>query len=88
MSTPELVITSFPRRWGRKKQDPSGVYRTIRERLDDRPNLENVYDMATLMMDQCSRVFFDRTVPQDNRPDVIDMFANAIGDVVCPGSCD
>jgi hypothetical protein len=28
----ELVITSFPRRWGRKKQDPSGVYRTIRER--------------------------------------------------------
>lgn len=78
----ELVITSFPRRWGRKKSDASGIYRTIRERLDDRPNLDNVYDTALLMIDQCSRVFFDRTVPRDNRPDVIDMFANAIGDVV------
>jgi hypothetical protein len=78
------VISSFPRRWGRKPSDSSGVYRTIRERFDDRPNLDNVYDMATLIMDQCSRVFFDRTVPKDNRPDVIDMFANAIGDVVSP----
>lgn len=78
----ELVITSFPRRWGRKKSDPSGVYRTIRERLDDRPNLDNVYDMATMMIDQCSRFFFDRTVPRDNRPEVMDIFSNAIGDVV------
>jgi hypothetical protein len=79
----ELVITSFPRRWGRKKQDPSGLYRTIRERLADRPDLDNVYDMATMMIDQCSRVFFDRTVSRDNRPEVMDIFSTAIGDVVC-----
>lgn len=77
-----LVITSFPRRWGRKKLDPSGVYRTIRERLDDSPDLGNVYDMATMMIDQCSRFFFDRTVPRDSRPEVIDIFSTAIGDVV------
>jgi hypothetical protein len=80
----ELVITSFPRRWGRKKQDPSGLYRTIREQLaSDRPDLNNVYDMATMMMDQCSRVFFDRAVSRDNRPEVMDIFSTAIGDVVC-----
>lgn len=78
----KLVITSFPRRWGRKKQDPSGLYRTIREQLaSDRPDLNNVYDMATMMMDQCSRVFFDRAVSRDNRPEVMDIFSTAIGDV-------
>ncbi len=79
----ELVVTSFPRRWGRKKQDPSGLYRTIRERLADRPDLDNVYDMATMMIEQCSRVFFDRAVSKDNRPEVMDIFSTAIGDVVC-----
>lgn len=78
----ELVITSFPRSWGRRPKDASGVYRIIRERLTDRPNLDNVYNMAILMIDQCSRVFFDHTVPRDNQPDVMDMFANAIGEVV------
>lgn len=77
-----MVVSSFPRRWGRKKSDPSGVYRTVRERLEGQPNLGNVYDLAILLMDQCSRVFFDRAVPRDNRPEVIDIFANAIGDVV------
>lgn len=77
-----MVVSSFPRRWGRKKSDPSGVYRIVRDRIEGHPNLENVYDLAILLMDQCSRVFFDRTVPRDNRPEVIDIFANAIGDVV------
>jgi len=81
------VISSFPRRWAdreeqRNKSDSSGLYRTVRGRLEDHPNLENVYDLATLLIDQCSRVFFDRTVPRDNRPEVIDIFSTAIGDVV------
>lgn len=32
-------------------------------------------------MDQCSRVFFDRTRPLDQRPEVMDLFAAAIGTV-------
>jgi hypothetical protein len=79
----ELVITSFPRRWGRKKSDPSGVYKSIRDKLVAQPELDNVYDMATMMIDQCSRVFFDRAIPKDNRPEVMDIFSNAIGKVVC-----
>jgi hypothetical protein len=82
----ELVISSFPRRWGRpdserNKSDSSGLFRTIRERLDHQAR-ENVYELATLLMNQCSLVFFDPTVARDNRPEVIDIFATAIGDVV------
>lgn len=35
-----------------------------------------------IIMDQCSRVFFDRTQPLDQRPEVMDLFAAAIGTVV------
>lgn len=38
---------------------------------------------ATLIIDQCSKVFFDRTQPTDDRPEVMDLFAQAIGTVVC-----
>jgi hypothetical protein len=33
-------------------------------------------------MDQCSMVFFDRTKLKDDRPQVLDIFANAIANVV------
>jgi hypothetical protein len=36
----------------------------------------------TLRTQQCSTVFFDRTKLVDERPDVFDIFANAIGHVV------
>lgn len=58
------------------------MYRTIRERLTQQPDLDNVYEMAIMMIDQCSRFFFDRYAPRDNRPEVLDIFATAIGDVV------
>jgi Mg2+ and Co2+ transporter CorA len=38
--------------------------------------------IALLIIDQCSRVFFDRTKPLDQRPEVIDIFGSAIGNVV------
>jgi hypothetical protein len=38
---------------------------------------------ALLIIDQCSRVFFDRTLPTDDRPEVMDLFAEGIGTVVC-----
>lgn len=37
---------------------------------------------ALIIIDQCSRVFFDRTKPLDQRPEVMDLFAAAIGHVV------
>lgn len=77
------IITSFPRRWGRNKPDPSGVHKSLRERLERTPaeEIQSVYDLALIIIDQCSRVFFDRTKPLDQRPEVMDLFASAIGNV-------
>ncbi|KAK7744416.1 hypothetical protein SLS62_010140 [Diatrype stigma] len=40
-----------------------------------------VYHIALMIVDQCSRVFFDRAKPLDERPAVMDLFAAAIGHV-------
>jgi hypothetical protein len=81
----DTIITSFPRRWRRNKSDPSGIYRCLRERLKciGENDINNIWDIALIIIDQCSRVFFDRTNPADDIPEVMDMFANAIGNVAC-----
>ncbi|RYP20955.1 hypothetical protein DL765_002492 [Monosporascus sp. GIB2] len=40
-----------------------------------------ILDDTLIIIDQCSRVFFDRTKPLDKRPEVMDLFASAIGNV-------
>lgn len=72
------IVTSFPQRWGRNKPDPSGVHKSLRERLESTPEeeIQSVYDLALIIIDQCSRVFFDRTKPLDERPEVMDLFAS------------
>lgn len=80
----DTIITSFPKRLGHNKPDSSGVHRCIRDRLEKiRPGqINSVYDLALLIMKECSMVFFDRTKPTDERPEVLDIFADAIGYVV------
>ncbi len=39
--------------------------------------------LALIIIDQCSRVFFDRTKPLDERPEMMDLFSSAIGHLVC-----
>ncbi|TGO28752.1 hypothetical protein BPAE_0023g00170 [Botrytis paeoniae] len=75
------IITSFPKRLGRNKPDSSGVHKCIRDRLENiRPGqINSVYDLALLIINECSMVFFDRTKPTDERPEVLDIFADAIG---------
>jgi hypothetical protein len=73
---------------GRNKPDSSGVHRCIRNRLEKLQNSHNiminsVYDLALIIMDECSRVFFDRGRPMDERPEVLDIFSAAIWNVVC-----
>ncbi|KAM0159945.1 hypothetical protein ACHAQE_004797 [Botrytis cinerea] len=77
----DTIITSFPKRLGRNKPDSSGVHRCIRDRLEHlRPGqINSVYDLAHLIINECSMVFFDRTKPTDERPEVLDIFADAIG---------
>ncbi|RDW62070.1 hypothetical protein BP6252_11503 [Coleophoma cylindrospora] len=77
------ILTSFPRRWGRNKPDPSGVHKSLRERLKhvEPGRINSIFDLAFIIIDQCSRVFFDRTKPTDQRPEVMDIFSNAIAHI-------
>ncbi|KAK3386163.1 hypothetical protein B0H63DRAFT_560601 [Podospora didyma] len=73
------IISAFPRRWGRNKPDPSAVHRAIRDHLAtiDHSQVTSIYDLALIIIDECSKVFFDRTKP-DLRPEVVDIFGSAI----------
>ena len=41
-----------------------------------------IYDMALIIVDECSRVFFDRTKPLDQRPEVVAIFGSASSEIV------
>lgn len=80
----DTIITSFPKRYGRNKPDPSAVHKSIRMRLEvcRRNEIRSAFDLALIIIDQCSRVFFNRTKTADRQPQVMDLFASAIGNVV------
>jgi hypothetical protein len=80
----DTIITSFPKRYGRNKPDPSAVHKSIRLRLKSyrKNEIRSVYDLALIIVDQCSRVFFDRRKTADRQPQVMDILASAIGNVV------
>lgn len=85
----KTIITCFPKRYGTNKQDPSGVHRSIRARLEDRNGLEqvrSVFDLALIIIDECSNTFFNRTKTSDLQPQLIDEFSNAIGNIVSMNS--
>ncbi|ROW01897.1 hypothetical protein VMCG_05556 [Cytospora schulzeri] len=76
------IITAFPKRWGHNKPDSSGIHKSLRERLDHTDKeIMSVWQLAFIIIDQCSRVFFDRTKPLDMRPEVMDIFAETLGEV-------
>ncbi|EGO56226.1 hypothetical protein NEUTE1DRAFT_29386, partial [Neurospora tetrasperma FGSC 2508] len=62
------IITSFPRRYGSNKHDLSGVHRSIRARLKSfrKNQVRSVYDLALIILDECSNTFFDRTRADTN----------------------
>ncbi|KAM7211871.1 magnesium transport protein cora [Rhypophila decipiens] len=80
----KTVITSFPRRWGKNKPDPSAIHKSLRMRLREiRPGegIASAYDLALMIVDECSRVFFDRTKTNDRQPHLVELFTGAIRDL-------
>lgn len=59
----KTIITAFPKRYGMNKQDPSGVHKSIRDRLRNlKPgHIRTVFDLALIILDDCSTIFFDHT---------------------------
>lgn len=80
----KTIITCFPRRYGTNKQDSSGVHKSIRVRLEDNASeqIRSVFDLALIILDECSNTFFKRTKTSDLQPQLIDEFSNAIGNIV------
>src|SRR4051812_12189624 len=66
----DTILTAFPRRWGRNNPDPSAVHRAVRDHLAavDTRQITSIYELALIIIDECSKVFFDRTKP-DLRPE-------------------
>lgn len=59
----KTIITAFPKRYGLNKQDPTGIHKSIRVRLQNlRPgHIKTVFDLALIILDELTNVFFDRT---------------------------
>ncbi|KAI0808748.1 hypothetical protein GGR55DRAFT_696432 [Xylaria sp. FL0064] len=78
---PGVIITCFPKRYGIRGHDPSGVFEAIQRRLiRDRP-IRSVFAIAQTILDECSNTFFDRTKVLSGQPPVLDIFSEAIQDV-------
>ena len=80
----DTVITCFPRRYGVNRKDASGIHKAIRTRLGSPggTKIHSACDLALIIIDECGKVFFDRTKTDERQPQVIDIFSEAIGRMV------
>ncbi len=44
--------------------------------------IRSVFDLALIIVDECSRVFFDRTKAIDRQPNLVDIFSDVISGMV------
>lgn len=82
----KTIITCFPKRYGANKQDYSGVHKSIRTRIESLgpTPIRTVFELALIILDECTKIFFDRTKTVDRQPQVLDEFSKAIGNIVSP----
>lgn len=85
----DTIISSFPKRWGKNRADSSAVHKSIRTRLKAarKDEIRTVFDLALIIVDQCSRVFFDRSRMNDRQPNLVEAFTDAIRGVVSSPEC-
>ncbi|KAI1858852.1 uncharacterized protein JN550_012414 [Neoarthrinium moseri] len=76
------IITCFPKRYGQNKHDASGVHKSIRVAIEGAKEVRTVFDLALIILDECSKTFFDRTKKLDRQPLLIDAFSKAIGNIM------
>lgn len=80
----KTIITCFPKRYGANKNDASGVHKSIRARVAEgrHQQVKSVFDLALIILEECSNTFFDQSRTSDKQPQVLDAFSEAIGNVV------
>ncbi|KAI0111178.1 hypothetical protein GGR51DRAFT_557585 [Nemania sp. FL0031] len=77
----KTIITCFPKRYGLHGRDPSGVFEAIQSRLDRGRSIHSVFEIAQIILDECSNTFFDRMKDTSGQPQVLDIFSEAIRNV-------
>ncbi|KAI1121764.1 hypothetical protein F5Y10DRAFT_271759 [Nemania abortiva] len=80
----KTLITCFPKRYGANRQDYSGVHKSIRASLEELESnqIRTVFELGLIVLDKCTTTFFSRTKSLDRRPQVIDEFSKAIGNIM------
>ncbi len=78
----KTIITCFPKRYGANKNDASGIHKSIRSGVEEIGSVYTVFELGLIIIDECSKTFFDRTRTLDRRPQVINEFSRAIGNIV------
>lgn len=89
-----MRVANGTNRYGANKNDISGVHKSIRLRVGQgRPEqVKSVFDLALIILDECSNTFFDRTrdshdgyhrTTHSKQPQVLEAFSEAIGNIVC-----
>ncbi|KAK3988722.1 magnesium transport protein cora [Cladorrhinum sp. PSN332] len=74
------VLASFPRRWGRNRPDTSAIHKSLKQRLKY-SHTSTAYDVALVIVDEASRVFFDRAKLSQRQPNLTELFAGGIRDL-------
>jgi hypothetical protein len=85
LTTPETIIMSFPQNWNQNPINPErrDVLKIMRKVLNqcNRPPLLSVYDLAALIVLQCTAVF-DRNAIRGSNLQFMDMFQASIEEMV------
>jgi hypothetical protein len=60
------------------------VHKSLRQRLKSarKDEIRSAFDLALIIIDECSRVFFNRTKRSDRQPNLVDIFTDTISGVV------
>lgn len=77
------VISSFPRRSTNAHGGDNSGQKSIRRRLDaEEHTIRSSFDLALVILQQCSTSFSDPKKSQDRQHQLLDVFAEAVGAIV------
>ncbi len=84
------ILTFFPKRYGSTKHDASDIHKSIRMTLgSNRAHpIRSVFDLALIIIEKCCKTSLDHALTSSLQPQVMDLFSEAVGNVVCTISID
>lgn len=78
----QTIITCFPDEHGNNAYDASAVHKAIRVALEESRQIRTVFDLALIIISECSNTCFDRLKVGDGQLRLLDVFSKAIWKIV------